>query len=466
MALPRLVLPAAIVRLVEPAQLFECAADCPKSRGYVHTLFGDSAPWTCVLAMVQPLPCGHPVCVECIAARPSLLVECARCHVRSTPERPAKRARRQPPPPQRQSSPARPPSQQQQQQHASPLQQASPPPQMAHSAAGELSSAANAFFQQQPGAASPAVHGDGGVYAYEVGEACLLPDDTYVPGSYFEVRVADRRTASGGYRSEFLVHFLGWKSRYDKWLGAAALVPLTRIVGDGVPSGAELIGRRVGCWWRDDKRWFCGHIVAHREPGNGPVSVGGGGAFGAVRVRYDDGEALWEPLPPPTRTLQEMTMRLQPSSAEHAMIRLARGRPDQPVDLSDDTATMPQEPPEEQESDARGVGTRWSTRSAAAAAAAPPQPDEAGQHEEHVPATDEEGSDDEEWQTSGSRWLGRRISRSFPGVPTVVGRVVSWLPATQEDPALWRLRHEDGDEEDLEEHELEDGSAAFARGYQ
>ena len=339
-----------------------------------------------------------------------------------------------------------------------------------HSAPGELSSAANAFFQQPGAAASPAAHGDGGAYAYEVGEACLLPDDSYVPGSYFEVRVVERRTVSGSYRSEFRVHFLGWKSRYDKWLGAAALVPLTRIVGEGVPSGAALIGRRVGCWWRDDKRWFCGHIVAHREQGNGPVSVGGGGAFGAVRVRYDDGEALWEPLPPPTRMLQEMTMRLQPSSAEHAMIRLARGRPE-PVDLSDDTVTAPQEPPEEKEADAGGVGTRRSTRSAAAAAAAPSRPDEEDQHEDHVPASDGEGSDDEEWLTTGSRWLGRRISRSFPGsseVPStsVVGRVVAWLPETREDPALWRLRHEDGDEEDLEEHELEDGSAAFARGYQ
>lgn len=230
----------------------------------------------------------------------------------------------------------------------------------------------------------------------------------------------------------------------------------------------------MGCWWRDDKRsvlkrWFCGHVVAHREPGNGPVSVGGGGAFGAVRVRYDDGEALWEPLPAPTRTLQEMTMRLQPSAAEHAMIRLARGRVEI-VDLSDGAAAAPQDPAEEDEPVTRGVGTRRSMRSAAAASAALSQPHEeedAGPYEDHVPASDGEGSGgDEEWLTKGSRWIGRRISRTFPGVPTVVGRVVAWLPETRSDQALWRLRHEDGDEEDLEEHELEEGSAAFARGFQ
>ena len=63
------------------------------------------------------------------------------------------------------------------------------------------------------------------------------------------------------------------------------------------------------------------------------------------------------------------------------------------------------------------------------------------------------------------RIAGRRISRSFPGVPTVVGKVVAWLPETRKDAALWRLRHEDGDEEDLEEFELEEGSAAYARAY-
>jgi hypothetical protein len=32
--------------------------------------------------------------------------------------------------------------------------------------------------------------------------------------------------------------------------------------------------------------------------------------------------------------------------------------------------------------------------------------------------------------------------------------VVGWLPATAGDAALWHVVHADGDEEDLEEHEL------------
>ena len=46
-----------------------------------------------------------------------------------------------------------------------------------------------------------------------------------------------------------------------------------------------------------------------------------------------------------------------------------------------------------------------------------------------------------------------------------------WLPAEGEDPALWRVVHADGDEEDLEEHELlrglvdEDGDPPVLDGY-
>ena len=444
-------LPTAVVRLSPPERLFECAADCPKSHGYVHTLDGESAPWALPVQTENPLPCGHPVCVECIAARPALLVECAQCAMRLY--RPTKRTRRQ----------AQPASAQAHSPTASspeaPLRAARTSPAAdapyGQGAAG-LSSVAEAFFQQAPSTSD-------GSYAYEVGESCLLPDDTYVPGSYFEVRVTDRRKGRDGYETEYLVHFLGWKSRYDKWLGAPALVPLSTIVGEGAPSGPALIGRRVGCWWRDNKRWFCGHVVAYRDPGNGPVSVGGGGAFGAVRIRYDDGEALWEPLPAPTRPLQETTVRLQPSAAEHAMIRLGRNRGE---GIGDDASPPAEEgsaePAAVRDREVAGRVTR-AKRKASGGAHADGGGVNSGPEEHVVASSDETDDQEEEWLTTGSRWLGRRILRSFPGAPAVVGKVVAWLPQTRKDPALWRLRHDDGDEEDLEECELEEGSVAYAR---
>ncbi len=39
-------------------------------------------------------------------------------------------------------------------------------------------------------------------------------------------------------------------------------------------------------------------------------------------------------------------------------------------------------------------------------------------------------------------------------IPYVIGTIVAWLPAEGDDPALWHVEHDDGDEEDLEEHEV------------
>ena len=58
---------------------------------------------------------------------------------------------------------------------------------------------------------------------------------------------------------------------------------------------------------------------------------------------------------------------------------------------------------------------------------------------------------EEEWLTTGSEWLGKRVARTFGG-QQFVGRVVSWVPANDDgDPPLWKIKHDDGDEEDLEE---------------
>ena len=66
----------------------------------------------------------------------------------------------------------------------------------------------------------------------------------------------------------------------------------------------------------------------------------------------------------------------------------------------------------------------------------------------------------EEWLRDGSALLGRRVARRF-GKLVAHGSVVAWLPANVEagDAALYRVVHDDGDVEDLEEEEVEEGTS-------
>ena len=71
------------------------------------------------------------------------------------------------------------------------------------------------------------------------------------------------------------------------------------------------------------------------------------------------------------------------------------------------------------------------------------------------------GADDdptEVWRDEGHEYLGRRVARPFEGGLTVVGRIMRWLPAGdgEDEPPLFHVDHDDGDEEDLEECEVID----------
>ena len=46
----------------------------------------------------MPLPCGHPVCVECLAKQPGLLQKCGRCAITAFTKPPGSAKKRQQPP--------------------------------------------------------------------------------------------------------------------------------------------------------------------------------------------------------------------------------------------------------------------------------------------------------------------------------------------------------------------------------
>ena len=72
---------------------------------------------------------------------------------------------------------------------------------------------------------------------------------------------------------------------------------------------------------------------------------------------------------------------------------------------------------------------------------------------------------EEEWLTTGSEWIGQRVTRSFPEGPPVGGHVEKWLPkgSGDDEPALYKVVHDDGDMEDLEEHEVREAREEYLR---
>jgi len=66
----------------------------------------------------------------------------------------------------------------------------------------------------------------------------------------------------------------------------------------------------------------------------------------------------------------------------------------------------------------------------------------------------------DEWQTSEHEWIGRRVTRVIDGIE-LDARVTKWIPADGTDPALWHVLHDDGDEEDLDEAEMQAALEAF-----
>jgi hypothetical protein len=62
--------------------------------------------------------------------------------------------------------------------------------------------------------------------------------------------------------------------------------------------------------------------------------------------------------------------------------------------------------------------------------------------------------------TAGHMWVGQAVTRFFLAVGFVQGTITCWQPPTPDgDPPQWRMVHDDGDEEDLDEQEASDALA-------
>lgn len=69
----------------------------------------------------------------------------------------------------------------------------------------------------------------------------------------------------------------------------------------------------------------------------------------------------------------------------------------------------------------------------------------------------------EVWRAEGHGFLGRRVLRTYDLGKTALATIVRWLPAGEnvsDEPMLFRVVHDDGDEEDLEEDEADEAVRA------
>ena len=71
---------------------------------------------------------------------------------------------------------------------------------------------------------------------------------------------------------------------------------------------------------------------------------------------------------------------------------------------------------------------------------------------------------DSQWRPMGHTAIGQRVRRFFDGYTSADGVVMMWRPATEDDGSQFRVKHDDEDEEDLDEKELEAAIAAYAFG--
>jgi len=91
------------------------------------------------------------------------------------------------------------------------------------------------------------------------------------------------------------------------------------------------------------------------------------------------------------------------------------------------------------------------------------------EEEETDEEDDDEATDDEEeltWMSQGHAWIGKDVRREYEGGKDFnVGKITKWVQAGKdphEDPALWHVEFPDGDEEDLEAHEVREAIKCFA----
>ena len=261
-------------------------------------------------------------------------------------------------------------------------------------------------------------------------------------GANFECKVLARRWKGDGALGqwEYRVHYLGWKAKWDQWL-------TNKHVFKRVQHNIKLLETQMGerPLTKKEKK-----ALAEAEKANKQEERD------AIRKKREAKKAAEKAAQEAAREAERLARQLERDAAAAAKkaeaeaaaaakkAEAAKAKRKNTVPADTDPAQKKRKTASEMSSKRRRLGTGDEGK------AAQKKAKEEVQHETE---------DQEEWLTTGHRWIGLKGMRHFHD-GSVFGDIVSWLPARAsatpepDDVALWRFQHADGDQEDLEEHEV------------
>lgn len=276
---------------------------------------------------------------------------------------------------------------------------------------------------------------------FQKNESVLAFDERQ--GANFECKVLARRWKDGGGAGqhgqwEYRVHYLGWKSNWDQWL-------TNEHVFKKVEHNMKLLQTNMGDrpLTKKEKKALAEAAKSRKQE-----------AREAERQERDAKRAAEKAAHQAARERQRLARKRERDAAAAAKKAETAKAKRKKITHTGAARTGPA-----QKKDKPAIAT-----AAKRLKLGTEHKGKATKKKVEEEQTPEEHEQEEQWLTTGHRWIGLKGMRHFSD-GSVFGEIVSWLPARAsttpepDDVALWRFQHADGDQEDLEEHEVREAVA-------
>ncbi len=264
-------------------------------------------------------------------------------------------------------------------------------------------------------------------------------------GANFECKVLARRWKGEG-QWEYRVHYLGWKAKWDQWLTNENVFKMAQ-------HNIKLLETQMGDrpLTKKEKKALAAAEKAKKQEERDAIRKEREAKFAAEKAAQ---EAAREEQRLARKREREAAAAVKAAAkaAAKAEAEAAQKAKRKKMISSD---TDPARKKRKRGSAAASKRRRLSTGDKDKAAQRTVEAEQNPEEHEH---------EQEDWLTTGHRWIGLKGMRHFHD-GSVFGAIVSWLPARAsttpepDDVALWRFQHADNDQEDLEEYEVREAVA-------